>query len=198
MQNSREQRLSNADLLELRRWNTPTVYNGWEQITRHDAGLDGLVIAGVFAAAMSSLDSSIHSVSTSVTTDFLRRFKPNLSVETYLAVARGLTVFFGITGTVAAMLMAVVEVEYLWDLFLGIMGLFGGTLAGLFLLGVFTKNVRTSHAWFGAVAGVAMLLYVKLATNLSGLLYGAIGVVVCFLVALGASRIRRPRSRQAG
>jgi len=33
--------LSNADLLELRRWNTPTIYNGWEQITKHDAGREG-------------------------------------------------------------------------------------------------------------------------------------------------------------
>lgn len=34
-------RLSHADLLQLKRWNTPTIYNGWEQITRHDAGRDG-------------------------------------------------------------------------------------------------------------------------------------------------------------
>ena len=34
-------RLSHAELLELKRWNTPTIYNGWEQITRHDAGRDG-------------------------------------------------------------------------------------------------------------------------------------------------------------
>lgn len=33
--------LTDADLLELGRWNTPTIYNGWEQITRHDAGRDG-------------------------------------------------------------------------------------------------------------------------------------------------------------
>lgn len=30
--------LTHSDLLELKRWNTPTIYNGWEQITRHDAG----------------------------------------------------------------------------------------------------------------------------------------------------------------
>ncbi len=41
MRNSQDRRLSNADLLELRRWNTPTIYNGWEQITRHDAGREG-------------------------------------------------------------------------------------------------------------------------------------------------------------
>ncbi|MEP7341802.1 MAG: RraA family protein [Acidobacteriota bacterium] len=34
-------RMSHSDLLELRRWNTPTVYNGWEQITKHEAGRDG-------------------------------------------------------------------------------------------------------------------------------------------------------------
>jgi 4-hydroxy-4-methyl-2-oxoglutarate aldolase len=33
--------LTHADLLELKRWNTPTIYNGWEQITRHDAARDG-------------------------------------------------------------------------------------------------------------------------------------------------------------
>ena len=33
--------MTHAEMLELRRWNTPTVYNGWEQITRHDPGRDG-------------------------------------------------------------------------------------------------------------------------------------------------------------
>jgi len=33
--------LSHADLLQLKRWNTPTIYNGWEQITRHDRARDG-------------------------------------------------------------------------------------------------------------------------------------------------------------
>jgi 4-hydroxy-4-methyl-2-oxoglutarate aldolase len=35
------QPLSHGELLRLKRWNTPTVYNGWEQITRHDAAADG-------------------------------------------------------------------------------------------------------------------------------------------------------------
>jgi len=33
--------LTHADLLELKRWNTPTIYNGWEQITSHDPAQDG-------------------------------------------------------------------------------------------------------------------------------------------------------------
>jgi regulator of RNase E activity RraA len=33
--------LTHADLLELKRWNTPTIYNGWEQITAHDVAAEG-------------------------------------------------------------------------------------------------------------------------------------------------------------
>src|SRR5438093_12632552 len=38
---SQPRRLPHAQLLQLKRWNTPTIYNGWEQITRHDASRDG-------------------------------------------------------------------------------------------------------------------------------------------------------------
>jgi SSS family solute:Na+ symporter len=158
----------------------------WRQMP---AGLSGLVVAGVFSAAMSSLDSSIHSISTAVTTDFIRRFKPNLLPETYLALARGLTVAFGMIGTAAAMFMAAADVEYLWDFFLGILGLCGGTLAGLFMLAVFTKKVHTLHAWLGVIASISVLLYVKLATDLNSLLYGAIGVTTCFIIGILSNQI---------
>lgn len=36
--------LTHPELLQLKRWNTPTIYNGWEQITRHDASIDGFNI----------------------------------------------------------------------------------------------------------------------------------------------------------
>jgi 4-hydroxy-4-methyl-2-oxoglutarate aldolase len=33
--------LSHPEMLQLKRWNTPTIYNGWEQITRLDPAADG-------------------------------------------------------------------------------------------------------------------------------------------------------------
>ena len=33
--------LPESELFELKRWNTPTIYNGWEQITRHNASTNG-------------------------------------------------------------------------------------------------------------------------------------------------------------
>ena len=40
MSNDKPARISHADLLQLKRWNTPTIYNGWEQITRRDPSAD--------------------------------------------------------------------------------------------------------------------------------------------------------------
>jgi SSS family transporter len=160
------------------------------------SGLAGLVIAGVFAAAMSSLDSSMHSISTVVTTDIVLRFRTNLSEATYLRIARVLTVILGISGTAAALFMASIDIRFLWDFFLGILGLLGGTLAGVFVLGIFAPRVRTLHVWFGVLVSIGVLLYVKLLTNLNGLLYGAIGVFVCCLMALLFSLLTRPLSAE--
>ncbi len=41
MEQTNDYPLCAADLLELARWNTPTIYNGWEQITKSDAGREG-------------------------------------------------------------------------------------------------------------------------------------------------------------
>ena len=38
------ERLTHSELLELKRWNTPTIYNGWEQITKYDRAADGFNI----------------------------------------------------------------------------------------------------------------------------------------------------------
>ncbi|REJ94528.1 MAG: DUF1080 domain-containing protein [Planctomycetota bacterium] len=152
----------------------------WFIASEMPVGLAGLVIAGVFAAAMSSLDSSMHSIATAVTTDFVVRLGPSRSDTARLRIARGLTLILGLLGTATAMMMATLEVLYLWDLFLALVGLLGGTLAGLFLLGVFTKRPTATHAWCGIVASLATLTYVKFATPLAGLTYAGIGAVVCF------------------
>ncbi len=146
-------------------------------------GIAGLVIAGIFAAAMSSLDSGMNSVATACVTDFYRRFRPQASDHYCLNLARWLTVLLGVLGTGTAMLMATFPIKSLWELFLALMGLLGGTLGGLFGLGIFTRRTAAVHAWIGAVASAAILVLVWLFSPISGLLYAAIGVTSCIVVA---------------
>ena len=67
------------------------------------------------------------------------------------------------------------------------MGLFGGALAGLFALGVFTRKAHGAGALVGAVASVLVLAWVQQNTPTHFFLYGMIGVLSCFFVGYLAS-----------
>ncbi len=151
------------------------------------AGLAGLVIAGVFAASMSTLDSSLNSVATAVTTDFYGRIRPAATDAQKLRLARGLTAVLGAVATAAAIALASLEIGSLWDAFQGMMGLFGAGLAGLFALGIFTTRAHGAGALTGALASAAVLAWVQRSTDAHFFLYGMIGVLTCVLVGYIAS-----------
>ncbi|MEZ4702782.1 MAG: sodium:solute symporter [Rhodothermales bacterium] len=153
-------------------------------------GVSGLVIAALFAAAMSSIDSSMNSVATSLVEDVYRLARPNEPDAAYLRLARRLTVGLGVLGTSAALALATFEVKSLWDVFLQLVGLFGGSLAGVFALGMFTRRADARGAWVGALASAAILFGVQRYTSLHFFLYAGVGVVSCFVIGLAASRRR--------
>ncbi len=144
-------------------------------------GISGLIIAAIFAAAMSSLDSSIHSVATVAVTDVYRRFRPGSDERGRLLLARILTVLLGVFGTAVALLMASTFVVSVWDVFLEVLGLLAGVLAGLFLLGLFTNRANGPGTMVGALIGAAVLYWVKQHTDIHFFLYSVIGIGVCFL-----------------
>ena len=150
------------------------------------AGLAGLVIAGVFAAAMSSLDSSMHSIATAFTTDFLSK---NRDSESLLKLAKRITVVLGVLGTVSAIYIASQDSKNLWDTLMGYVGLILGTLGGLFTLAIFTNRTASVHAWTGVIVAAAVLYYVKFHTDAHPLIIGAVGTVTCFLSGWIASLI---------
>ena len=148
------------------------------------AGIAGLVIAGVFAAAMSSLDSSMNSVATSFTTDWYRRFKPNASDGRCLRVARIATVMIGSIGTGAALVMASLDDASLLDVWFKVIGLFGSGLAGLFVLGAVSRRASPFAAWCGLASGAIAVFLASNHTNLNAMLYAAIGLLTCVFVGI--------------
>ena len=152
-------------------------------------GVVGLIIAGLFAAAMSSLDSSMNSMATTMTTDFYRRFKPDASDHTCLSMARGLTVLLGIVGTACALGMAYMNSPSMYDQYTKIIGLFGGGLAGLFAVGIFTRRTHGVGAIVGFLAATAILCWTHEYTELHFFLYPTIGITSCFTISYIVSRI---------
>lgn len=148
------------------------------------AGVAGLVIAAVFAAAMSSLDSSMNSVSTAFTTDWYKRFRREAGDVHYLRVARFATVVIGIVGTGAALFMAALDNTSLLDVWFKVIGLFGSPLAGLFILGVLSRRAGALAGWCGLLAGVGSVLIASTLTPVSGLIYSVFGIVGCVVVGM--------------
>ena len=162
--------------------NTDAIYP-WYIVTQLPAGIAGILIAAVFSASMSSLDSSLNSVATAFTTDFFRRFKPESSDHSSLVVARYVTVIIGVLGTTFALLMVSWDIKSLWDHFNVIVGLFVGGLGGIFLLGMFTKNAHGIGALIGLVFSAVTQYLIKEYTDLNFLLYAASGL--CTAVITG-------------
>jgi SSS family transporter len=161
----------------------PTIDNDailpWFIVQELPVGIAGVVLAAIFAAAMSSLDSSMNSMATVMVTDFYYRFKPGSSDRARLLLARVITVVLGAFGTGCALLMATYPIKSLWDLFLALLGLLGGGLAGLFMLGIFTRRANSAGAIIGVVCSTVILYCVQQFTDVHFFLYGAIAITSC-------------------
>ncbi|EOZ91517.1 putative sialic acid transporter [Indibacter alkaliphilus LW1] len=161
--------------------NTDSIFP-WYIVTQLPQGVSGLLIAAVFAAAMSSLDSSMNSVATVITTDFYKRWFPSQKEEgKQLTFARWVTVAIGVGGTLLALMMASMGIPSLWDQFNMLIGLFAGGLGGIFLIGILSRSVNGQGAVFGLVASALVQILVKYQTDLSIHLYAFTGLVSAML-----------------
>jgi SSS family solute:Na+ symporter len=153
------------------------------------AGVAGLVIAGLLAAAQSTLSSSLNSVATAWVTDFHVRYWPQGTDRSRLRVAQGLILGLGLMVTAVACLMASTPIGSLMDAYYMVIGSAGGALAALFILGIFTRRAHAAGVLVGAAVSIATLLYVQTQTKLSFFLYGVIGIAVCVGVGYLASLV---------
>ena len=158
-------------------------------------GIAGLVVAGLFAAAQSTVSTSMNSMSTAVVTDFVRPLDWVHSERGYLWLGRVLTVVLGILGMSLALLFASSDIKSLWDKFMEILGLFGGAMCGLFCLGIFTKRANGPGAIVGALVGAAGLFLVQRFTEVHVLLYAFVGISACCIVGYLASFAFPPVSK---
>ncbi len=113
-------------------------------------GVTGLVIAAAIAAAMSSLDSSINSISTIAVTDLYRRFyRRNLSDRHYLRVAQLLACLASALMIGGAVILTYLETKTLQDTALILVSVLGGGLVGLYIFGFFTDRGDARAVWWG-------------------------------------------------
>jgi len=158
----------------------------WYIVTELPSGISGILIAAIFAAAMSSLSSSMNAGAASFNVDILDRFGPGKN-EDPMKIARWTTFIIGTLGILFAFFMATFDIKSLWDEFNKILGLILGSLGGVFLLGLMTKKANSKGVVFGIVFSFLIQILISQFQIVHLLLYSATGVISCFISGYIAS-----------
>ena len=154
------------------------------------AGFSGIILAAVAAATMSTLSANLNSAASAFTTDFYARLGRNVSDADKLRCGKVCTVVVGLLGGAFALVLANMEVHSIYDQFQRFLGVLTGGLGCLFFMGVFMKRVTPAGATAGLVANYLVcfgLDRLSFPHKPHLLLYGALGMVACLVVASLAS-----------
>lgn len=156
------------------------------------AGVVGLIMAAIFAAAMSTISAEINSLATVTVIDVYRRYvRKNAADREYLWASRIGTAFWGCYAVAFAQygknLGSLIEAVNM------VGSLFYGGMLGVFALAFLFPRVGGTSAFVGVLAGEAAIFYAHWNTNISFLWYNVVGCLVVIGTALLIERVRAVR-----
>ena len=159
------------------------------------AGISGLLLAAILAAAMSSLSSGINSISSVVMTDMVNRFRPTTSNRKTVMLAMGTALTAGIIGLAMALGVDAFMRSVDWnlvDMVERINHLFVAPLGVLFLAGLLFRHVGAAAVLLGFVAAVLTSVLIAFSKGIFALEVGVSFMWIIptsFLVGLAVSVI---------
>ena len=165
--------------------------------TRLPVGLVGLMIAAIFAAAMSSIAAELNALSAATVMDFYRRhYRTAASDRHYLRVSKLATGFWGlfasVTALYAANLGSLIEVVNRFGSY------FYGSLLGVFVLAIGFPRATATGAFWGMVGGMASVMLVAGNTSVSFLWLNLVGAVAVFVLGAFLSLVGPDPARARG
>lgn len=172
-------------------------------VTQLPPGVTGLVIAAIFAAAMSTVSTSLNSSATLLLTDWYQRLlRPKAGERESMMVLHGATLLWGVLGTAAALLM--IGITAVLDVWWTISGIFAGGMLGIFLLGILSRRANHVAGASGVVIGVLVITWMILSRTelwpgnfrnpLHPFMIVTIGTLTILLVGLVVSRFQKPKA----
>jgi Na+/proline symporter len=155
-------------------------------LTQLPVGLVGLLIAAIFAAAMSTISAELASLSTATVIDFYRRFaRRDADDRHYLRVSKLATGCWGLFASVVAVWAA--ELGSLIEVVNRFGSFFYGSILGVFILAVAVPRANGHGAFVGLIAGMASVAWAASFTSVAFLWHNVIGAVVVVVVGLAVS-----------
>jgi SSS family transporter len=150
-------------------------------------GVTGLIIAGIFAAAMATLSGIMNSVSTLVSVDFYERLRKDKSQKKSVFFAEMMTVLVGLIGIGVAIVLSKFDVHSLFDVSIELAGLLGGGFAGAYTLGMFTRRANSPGVAIGIAFSIVLTLVAWHYKLVHPYFYLAISILLCIVFGYLAS-----------
>jgi solute:Na+ symporter, SSS family len=123
-------------------------------------GISGLMVTAIFAAAMSSVDSGINSVSTVIVNDWIKPLRRRERVRgNDVPLARWLTVVLGALATLAA--VSASQIGNIVEMWMNVMGLFAAPILSIFVLGMLTRRTQFSGWLIGACSAIGLTVFLQ-------------------------------------
>jgi SSS family transporter len=159
-------------------------------------GVIGIIFIGILAAAMSSLDSALNSMSAATMRDVYQPYlRPQATERHYLLVSKLCTVFWGAVAVGFAFLVPGIAPTVI-EAINKVGSLLYGPIFAAFLLGILTRWATPLGVKLGVVAGIALNLFLWLGVpQLSWLWWNAAGMAAAVAAALAVSRLRPQAAR---
>jgi SSS family solute:Na+ symporter len=156
-------------------------------ITQHlPSGLSGLVVAAIFAAAMSS---SLNSIAAAFTEDLYKPFAPRATDRHILNISHVVTIVAGVVQIVVGLALRH-QTESALSTALGVAALINGPILGVFLLGAMRRGGPRT-ALIAMSIGLAVVLWVRFATAVAWPWYTVIGALTTVAIGAVTSRFER-------
>ncbi|MCL1635106.1 sodium/solute symporter [Luteimonas sp. SX5] len=151
------------------------------------AGITGLIIAGIFAAAMSTLSSIINSVSTLASVDFYEKLAKNPTPKKSVLFAELIGIAVGLVGIGIALLLSRFDIHSLFDVSIELAGLLGGGFAGAYTLGMFTRRANSPGVAIGIGSSICLTMLAWSFDLVHPYFYLAISILLCIVIGYLAS-----------
>jgi Na+/proline symporter len=150
-------------------------------------GVTGLIIAGIFAAAMATLSSIMNSVATLASVDFYEKLAKDPTPKKSVLFAELATVATGLAGIGVALLLSRFDIHSLFDVSIELAGLLGGGFAGAYTLGMFTRRANSAGVAIGVASSIALTLIAWSMDLVHPYFYLAISIMLCIVIGYLAS-----------
>lgn len=155
-------------------------------------GVTGVLLAAIYAASQSTLSTGLNSVATSWTLDIQSKISSKeLSFEKQTKIAQYISLGVGIVSILVAIVLANGEIKSAYEWFNSFMGLVLGVLAGIFVLGAFTKKATSLGAYIAFLVSAIVVVFLKYKVpSVTSWSYAIISISISLVVGYIVSSIQ--------